>query len=194
LDFTTHTDSQLLKAIQQNDEQAFAELFHRYWENTYALTLARIRSEEVTKEIVQEIFISIWKKRSTLSIDHVPSYLFVATKNRIINYIASQTVLRKHQDYYNSFVPANANVTDNDVELNELMEALAYGIDQLPEKSRTIFKLNRMDGRSIWEIANILNLSEKAIQYHITQSIKKLRLHLKDYILAIAFYGLSCFI
>lgn len=183
LDFSTYTDHELLQAIQQHNEKAFAALFNRYWRTVHADTFARVRSEEVTKEIVQDLFVSLWNKRSTLSIYHLPSYLHAATKNRVLNYFESQNVLRKHWEYYKSCIPANENVTENDVDLNELMEALEDGIEQLPEKSKTIFRLNRLDGRSIPEIANVLNLSEKAIQYHITRSLKKLRLHLKDYIL-----------
>jgi len=189
LNHFTYSDFELLQAIRRNDEKAFAELFNRYWKNVYAIIFARVRSEEVTKEIVQDLFISLWNKRSTLAIDHVPSYLYAASKNRVINYVASQTVLKKHWDYYKTFIAAGTHVSENDVGLNELKEALEDGIEQLPEKSKKIFRLNRLDGKSITEIADILNLSEKAIQYHITQSIKKLRLHLKDYILAVIFMG-----
>ena len=45
--------------------------------------------------------------------------------------------------------------------------------------------MNRLEGHSIQEIANLLNLSEKAIQYHLTQSVKKLRVHLKNYIFSL---------
>ena len=183
MNYSTYSDFELLRAIRQNDQKAFGELFNRYWKNAYAIVFARVRSEEVTKEIVQDLFISLWNKRATLTIDHLPSYLYAASKNRVINYVASQTVLKKHWDYYKTFIVKDSNVSQNDVDLNELKEALEDGIELLPEKSKKIFRLNRLDGRSITEIANLLNLSEKAIQYHITQSIKKLRLHLKDYIL-----------
>jgi RNA polymerase sigma-70 factor (ECF subfamily) len=66
--------------------------------------------------------------------------------------------------------------------VNELMEVIETGMNQLPEKSKKIFKLHQFEGQSIAEIASSLNLSEKAIQYHIRQSSKQLRLHLKDYI------------
>lgn len=187
MNLSTHTDCELLEAVRQSDENAFAELFNRYWKKVHTITFARVRSEEITKEIVQDLFISLWDKRATLSINHFYSYLYTATRNRVLNHIAAQAVYKKHWDYYKTFVPENSNVTENDVELNELMAALENGLEHLPEKSKRIFKLNRLDGRSIPEIANILNLSEKAIQYHITQSTKKLRLHLKDYIL-LGFY------
>src|SRR5688572_31088675 len=152
------------------------------------MTYALVRSEKPTQEIVQDIFISLWDKRLTLSINHLPSYLYVTAKNRTLNYIASQITREKYWNYYKQFIPLQENVTANAVEFNELMEALEDGIEQLPEKSKKVFRLNHLEGHSISEISNLLNLSEKAIRYHLTQSVKKLRLHLKDYILVTCLY------
>ena len=185
---STLTDCELLEAVRQNDKKAFAELFKRYWKKVYAMTYALVRSEKQTQEIVQEIFISLWDKRLTLSINHLPSYLYVTVKNRTLNYISSQITREKYWNYYKQYIPLHENVTANAVEFNELMEALEDGIEQLPEKSKKVFRLNHLEGHSISEISNLLNLSEKAIRYHLTQSVKKLRLHLKDYILVACLY------
>jgi RNA polymerase sigma-70 factor (ECF subfamily) len=182
LNISTYTDCELLEAIQRDDKKAFSELVRRYWKQVHAMAYGRLRSMDVTQEIVQNLFISIWDKRATLSIQHLPSYLQAAIKNRVLNHVASQITRQRHWDYYKQFIPQQDNVTDHDVETSELMEALENGVDRLPEKSRKIFQLHQLEGRSISEIANSLNLSEKAIQYHIRQSTKQLRLHLKDYI------------
>jgi RNA polymerase sigma-70 factor (ECF subfamily) len=180
---STYSDDELLAAIRQDDEKAFAELIKRYWKSVHAMTYARVRSLDVTQDIVQKLFISIWDKRATLSIRHLPSYLNTATKNRVLNYIDSQLTHRKHWDYYKQFISHHDDVTEHDVQVNELMEALECGMNELPEKSKKIFRLHQLEGVSISEIARSLNLSEKAIQYHLTQSTKRLRLHLKDYML-----------
>lgn len=183
MNISTYSDSELLSAIQQDNERAFAELVRRYWKYVHAMTYARIRSLDATQEIVQNLFISIWDKRAKLAIEHLPSYMCVATKNRVLNYIQSQLTQKKHWDYYKQFIPRQDHVTEHDVEANELMEALENGLKELPEKSKKIFRLHQLEGQSIAEIARSLNLSEKAIQYHVTQSTKKLRIHLKEYII-----------
>jgi len=88
--------------------------------------------------------------------------------------------------YYKTFIPQKANTTDMAVQYGALLEAIEEGMSRLPEKSQTVFRLNRLEGHSVEEIARLLNLSEKAIQYHLTQSVKKLRVHLKNYILSAA--------
>jgi RNA polymerase sigma-70 factor (ECF subfamily) len=180
LTFSTYTDSELLAAIRENDQEAFAELFRRHWRKVHAMVWVRIRLQDAAQEIVQELFISLWEKRATLSISHLPSYLSSAVKNRVLNYIDSQTVRTRHWENYTRLTSEQDNVTQKDVELNELMEAVESGIEHLPEKSRRVYLLNQ-EGRSIKEISNLLHISEKAIEYHLAQSTKKLRFHLKDY-------------
>lgn len=185
MSFTTYTDLELLEAIRCNDEEAFAELFKRYWKKVHNMAYQRVRSEEVTAEIVQDLFIALWDKRASHSITHLPSYLYSAVKNKALNYMAAQVVRKNYWDYCKKFFLDRDNATENTVEFDELMEAIETGIEHLPEKSQKVFRLNRLEGRSIPEIADTLNLSEKAIQYHLTQSLKKLRLHLKDYIISV---------
>jgi RNA polymerase sigma-70 factor (family 1) len=187
----THTDDALLCAIRQDDEKAFAELFKRYWKKAYVMAYARVRSEEVTQEIVQDLFINIWDKRKSLTISHVPSYLYAAVKNRILNYLESQGIRRKHWEYYKNFIPAQDIVTEKQVGLNELMGAIENGLEGLTEKSKKVFQLSHLEGRSITEIAEMMHLSKKAIQYHLTQSTKKLRIHLKNYIILVAILVIS---
>ena len=186
--FSTHTDQELLQAIRHDDEKAFAELFKRHWRKVHALAYARVRSREVTEEIVQDLFISLWDKRATQSIQHLSSYLYQAVKFKALNYIESRLVQEKYWNYYKNFIPQKEDATEIAVQYDDLMEAIEHGMQQLPEKSQKVFRLNRLEGHSITEIARLLNLSEKAIQYHLTQSVKKLRLHLKNYMLSILIF------
>ena len=64
---------------------------------------------------------------------------------------------------------------------DDLSEAVEQAVNKLPEKSREVFRLSRLEGRSKKEIAKLLQLSEKAIEYHLTKSLKELRVQLKDY-------------
>lgn len=180
------TDVQLLEAIRHDNEEAFAELFKRYWKMVHDMASPRVRSEAVTAEIVQDLFISLWDKRASHSIRHLPSYFYTAVKNKALNYMEAQMVRKSYRDYYRKFFPGWDNITEKTVEFDDLMGAIETAMQQLPEKSRTIFQLNRLEGHSVTEIAHRLNLSEKAIGYHLTQSLKKLRVHLKDFLITLA--------
>lgn len=72
--------------------------------------------------------------------------------------------------------------TESSLTFHELSQAIEKAIATLPEKTRQVFRLSRFDHLSIREIATNLNISEKAVEYHITQSLKTLRFYLKDYL------------
>jgi len=184
--FKNHTDQDLLKAISEDNTKAFNEFFRRYWRHVHAMAYARVRSREVTEEIVQELFISLWSKRANLSIHNIHAYLYQAVKFKALNYIESKLVEEKYWMYYKTFIPQEDNQIEAALDYDGLMEDIERGMKHLPEKSQRVFRLHRIEGWSVSEIADLLNLSEKAIQYHITQSIKKLRVHLKNYILVLA--------
>lgn len=173
-----------MDAIRHDDDQAFAELFKRYGKQVYKMAYSRVRSREAAEEIVQNLFIAFWDKRTTQSIDNISSYFYTAVKHKVLNVIESQIVQKKYWDYYKNFIPRQENLTEQTVEFNELLAAIEKRMEYLPEKSKKVFRLNRLEGHSITEIANALNLSEKAIEYHLTRSLKELRLHLKDFIIS----------
>lgn len=181
-----HTDQELLEAISHDDESAFNELVRRYWKRVHIMTYARVRSKETTEEIVQELFTSLWDKRAKCTIKNLPSYLYQAVKFKSLNHFESKIVKEKYRARYRRLVLQKENIADKTVEYLDLVEAIEKGMTELPEKSKKVFKLHRMEGWSVPEIASLLNLSEKAIQYHLTQSVKRLRVHLLNHFVTLA--------
>ena len=83
------SDSQLLDAIQRNNQQAFEALFERYWEAMFNVVYTDVHSVEVSRAIVQDIFVCLWEKRAVLSKNHLRSYLLEDARNRSVNYLTS---------------------------------------------------------------------------------------------------------
>lgn len=182
--YSVYTDQELLQAIRNDNENAFSELFRRYWRKGYRMAYTRVRSKEATEEIVQDLFVTLWDKRASLAINNMSSYLYISVKHKVLNFIDSQLVHQKYQIYHKTFIQQQEDATERTVVFNELMGAIKEGLECLPEKSKEVFRLNRLEGRTISETADLLKLSRKAAQYHLTRSLKEMRLHLKDYILS----------
>ncbi len=183
--YQNDSDQHLWESIRQGDEKAFSELFSRYWDIAHRIAYSKVRSLETTQEIVQELFITLWDKRETLVVHNMPAFIATCIKNKAIKYIESQLVKEKYWAYYKTYIPQTECVTESELDFNELKEAMEASVEQLPAKSKKVFQLNRLHGRSIPEIAGMLNLSEKAIEYHLTRSLKHLRLHLRDFLMLI---------
>lgn len=186
--YKNYTDQQLLAFIKDDDDIAFAELYNRYSKKIRAQAFSKVNSLEATQEIVQDIFSDIWERRHVLDIQTVPNYLSVAVKYRVINYIKSTISFRKHSNFYKAFIKVSEEETLKAVQFNDLSTALEEGVQRLPEKTKLVFRLNRLEGKSITEIASKLNLSEKAIRYHISRSLKELRFHLKEFLISVMLF------
>jgi RNA polymerase sigma-70 factor (family 1) len=182
MDLRVLTDEILLQLLKANDEQAFKEIYTRYWKPVFETAWHRLASKETAKELVQTIFLRIWEKRHSIQITHLQGYLQTAIKNSVINNIEAALVHKKYLQHMVHTGSTACEGTESFLTFHELSEAIEKAIATLPEKTRQVFRLSRFHYLSIREIATRLNISEKAVEYHITQSLKTLRLYLKDYL------------
>ena len=89
-------EEMLLKLLKASDEKAFKEIYTRYWTQLYKSAYHKTRRHDVAEEIVQNIFVTLWEKRTTSSILHLESYLQTAVKYHVINYFKSFLVKEKY--------------------------------------------------------------------------------------------------
>ncbi len=183
---TDYNEKKLLNKLREGHVNAFEEIFKRYWHRLYVVAKAKLQSHDEAEEVIQSIFSTLWERREILFITNLSHYLHTAVKNRILNIIRSRITEEKYWNYYKTFFPVNHHTTEEAIDFSDLNDAVEEAVNLLPEKSRQVFKLSRMEGRSNAEIANLLKLSEKTIEYHLTRSIRELRVHLKDYMMFIS--------
>jgi RNA polymerase sigma factor (sigma-70 family) len=186
MDFSSYSDEDLLALIREDNRRAFDAFFKKHWRRAHGIIFSKLKSAEVTEEIVQDIFMMFWEKRHTLSITNFVHYLNAVIKYRVINHLEKEATSERYKAYYVKFNHIAENETEQAVAYNELLTLLENGVQHLPEKSQKAFRLNFLEGRSVGEIAKLLNLSEKAIQYHLTRSVRELKLHLKNFTLSVA--------
>lgn len=177
---TELTDEMLVKLLKASDEKAFKIIYERYWKSIYLTALKKLRSAHIAEELTQSLFVNIWERREKSSIINISSYLSSAIKYKIINYIESRYSSQGVIDEDMSDLMTD-NSTEDNILLSDLILTISNALQQLPVKTREVFKLSRFDHFSVREIASKMNLSEKAVEYHVTQSLKLLRIELKDF-------------
>lgn len=188
-----YTDDELLRLLKLGNEDAFDELYDRHSPTVRSLAYSKLTSIEAAREIVQNTFMHLWERRESLEIRALPNYLAVAVRYEVINHIKKQAHIQKYVDYCQSLENLIHDEAARDAELASLYEAIEQSLLRLPEKTQLIFKLSRVEYKSIAEIASLLNLSKQAIKYHITQSLKRLKSDLKEYIASITVLLLAYF-
>jgi RNA polymerase sigma-70 factor (family 1) len=179
------SEEEVLRGLRDGNQVAFEAIYKLYWHRLYLTAYSKVESHAEAEEIVQNIFSTLWEKRQTLLITNLGAYLQISVRNRIINHIRGRITQRKYWEYYKNYIPLGRESTADAVMYDDLAEAVEVAVNRLPEKSRQVFRLNRLEGKSIREIANLMKLSEKAIEYHLTKSIKELKVHLRDFILVL---------
>ena len=183
MNYKIFDDAILLKLLKAGDGAAFEEIYFRYSEPVFLAALKKVRSKTIAEELVQNLFISLWVKRETVQIQQLQSYLQSAIRYQVIDYIRSKIVRERYYQLAKEQMNVQENLSESRLLLNELSIAIDNTIKKLPQKTQEIFRLSRYEKRSIKEIAQYMNLSEKAVEYHVTQSLKFMRLHLKDFII-----------
>lgn len=159
-------------------EKEFERIYNVLWSKLYGVAYSYFKDRTTAQEVTQDVFVNLWLKRDSLpAIHNVEAYLLRSVKNRIYN----QFDKIHSREKLESIIPAMNVQTENteeEIVYSDTLEFVNHEIDQLPVMTKTIFRLSRFDRYTNHEIADRLQLSGKAVEYHITRALKKLRLRL----------------
>lgn len=180
MDYRLLEDDILIRLLKTSDEKAFGEIYKRNWFKLYSIGYKQTASQQEAEEMVQTLFERIWKNRETIVIKNLGAYLAVSLRNIFIDSIRKKTVEKKFQQNHN--IPISANLTEEKFNHTQLLYTVENLLQRLPEKTQTVFKLSRYEDKSVKEIASKLHLTEKAVEYHITKSLKLLKYYLRSYL------------
>lgn len=175
------TDTELVDLLKDDNADGFEVIYRRYWRSIFGFVFQQLGSKEDTEEIVHDLMLSIWQNRQQSKIQNLKVYLFIAARNLTNKFIKSQINLRKYREYQILHEVFEDFATTEIVNVSDLSSKIEKVMKQMPEKTAMIFKMSKIDELSVKNIALKMNLTEKAVEYHITKSLKTLRVHLKDY-------------
>ena len=168
--------------VAHGDESAFSEILCHYGSRIHPFIIRITRSEEVTEEIVQDVFVSLWKSREKLKeVDNYSSYIFTIAANKVFNYLKSKARREKHLKELANGKADFTNNTQEAIELHETRELIGQLLRQLPPQKKLIYKLTREEGLSHDEIAKQLHISKNTVKNHLVETLKFLRENLQRF-------------
>ncbi|MEM7572589.1 MAG: RNA polymerase sigma-70 factor [Bacteroidota bacterium] len=187
----TDADQQILEKLRQGDTMALDALFRKYYVRCCQGADRILRDPAAAEDVVQELFLSLWKRRATLPVmDNVRAYLLRATRNRSLNYLRDQARIPQG-DGEMPDLPTAANVASSDLELSELQARVDAAIDSLPERCRLVYVLCRLEEMSHKEVAASLEISTKTVENQMRRAYAFLREYLSLILLLPLMNGLS---
>ena len=167
-----YDERELLAEIASGNEKAFRKLFDSYKERFYAVAFKMTRSDEAAEDIVQDVFMNIWKNREhLLKVDHPSSYFFTAVYRKVYHHYRRLASERKFLQSA-SAVKETENTTDEMVLAHEYKEWVSQAITRLPPQQQLVFRLSKEEGMNREDIARQLEISPNTVKNHLSNALK----------------------
>ena len=171
-------DNDLALLLQQGHEPAFTEIYNRFWKKLYFIAYKLLKDTDVAEEIVQEVFLALWKKKDCLNINSLTQYLAAMTRYAVYRHLAKNKQCKEQED---AMFKLNANgFAEIDIDNKILLEIISKLSNQLPEKCRLVFQYNKLQDKSLVDVARQLNISQKTAEAHLTKALRLIRSNLGD--------------
>lgn len=162
--------------IMQIDKKQFEVLFHLYWKRMFSFAVKTVVEEEDAKEIVQDVFKSLWERRKDLELQNAERYLLRSVKLKTLEFLRNRgNRLRHHQVILQNKTPY---YEEDNFHYKELYNQLNTVVESLPNQCKNVFKMSREEGLTNKEIANNLLITERAVEYHISKALAVIKLKL----------------
>lgn len=178
----------LIQLFNAGDKASFESIFNQYFQRLCAFSYRYLKSTTTAEDLVQEVFISLWEKRARFDhVQAVKAFLYTATRNKCLNHLKHQDVLRKHEPILIRELESEHFFTNHVIE-EEVFGNLYTEISLLPEASQKIMVLV-LKGLKNREIADELQISENTVKTQKKIAYAKLKKNLNPVFQAI----LLCF-
>jgi RNA polymerase sigma-70 factor (ECF subfamily) len=168
-------DVLLLRILNDNDYQAFHQLFAKMYNPLCQFCVKFVHVREVAEELVSDVFYTIWKNRARIEVTSPRSYLFTAVRNRGFDHLRKmKKVMLCNLEEATHIATQCSNSQEVMVE-TELSKTIEQSISTLPKQCRLIFELSREHGLKYREIASQLKISIKTVETQMGRALKHLR-------------------
>lgn len=160
-----------LNGIKNGNELDFNKLYEKYKNLVYGVTFSILKNKEDSEEIVQKVFIKLWKmEKNKMPTNNEASWLYKVTKNETLNFLKEKKEEISIDELY--------YITHEDKELNEIIEKDTYNkiIVKLPLKEQEIVSLKILSKLSFREISIILNIPIGTVQWRYYKGLHTLKL------------------
>lgn len=179
-------DNDLVERIRNSDSNAFEELFFEYYNKLCGLAIQYVRSPELAKDCVQDVFLKIWRRREDWEIQYsLKVYLYQAVRNQSLNLVEKLKNRYEYSEKY--FEEKKFQVMEKPAGLASeewrLVEDIWKLVEEMPERRRMVFELHRKHGLRYKEIAQVMEISRKTVENHMGKALQQIRdnIDLSDY-------------
>lgn len=177
---TPEPDRVWAERIRGGDEAAYEASFRAHYAPLCAFANGLLDAPDVAEEVVQDVFVKLWRDRAALAIHTgLRAYLYAAVRNGALNHIARRRTerrayeasVREAEERQARFAPPAVEL----LERAEAAEAVNRAVERLPARCRLVVVLRWRHGLKHAEIAETLGISVKGVENHLARGLQALR-------------------
>lgn len=182
--------SNSINGLILGDEETYIFLFREYYVSLCSYSRRYVGRKDIAEEIVSDTFLKIWENRAALQINtSVKAYLFQAVCNNSLNYLRKLKKEEILDEYFLEtssenigFASISEEIDEQSLTMESINEKIEEAVSLLPEQQQKVFRLKRFEGKKNKEVAEIMGLSVKTIEMHLSKATLNLRKNLKEYL------------
>lgn len=173
------------------DLNIFNQFFTEYQQRFVFFACTYVHDEVVAEDFVIEAMMYYWENKDRLPADtNIPAYVLTTIKHKCIDHLRRQQIHQEATDdiarlylwELSNRITSLEEFEPKDIFTTEIQDIVDKTLNTLPKQSKRIFIMSRYENKSHKEIARLLNMTTKGVEFHISQTTKSLRLALKDYL------------
>lgn len=181
---------ELIKKLIIGDEETYIALFREYYVSLCSYSRRYVGRKDVAEEIVSDTFLKIWENKETLHItSSIKSYLFQAVCNNSLYYLRKLKKDLVLEEFFQDTESENIgfsfiaeDIDEHSLTMENIHSKIVEAVNLLPEQQQRVFRLKRFEGKKNKEVAEIMGLSIKTVEMHLSKATINLQKALKNYL------------
>jgi RNA polymerase sigma factor (sigma-70 family) len=174
-----HTDEQLVDHLRVDDRLAFEMIYKRYAHHLHSYIRRTLHDSDECKEIIQEIFESLWVRRHSVQIESLKAYLFTAARFLMAKYFRRARLIREYAEHFTLFEAAYESLPEHERDEEAAHDKLRRAIDGLADRCRVALQLRLDENLSYREIAERMNVTTGTVEGFIVKARNQLKAQLR---------------
>ena len=165
----------LIDIAVNNNRASFKRLYMFYYSKLFWFAKSFVKTDESAEEIIDDVFLNLWMQRARLmEINNFGNYCYTSVKNKSLNHIAKVQLTQVNIDDITMEVTDASATGEDNLICADITRVINNSLGKLSDQCRLVFKLVKEDGLKYREVADLLDLSVKTVEYHMGNALKQL--------------------
>ncbi|MDR1723327.1 MAG: RNA polymerase sigma-70 factor [Tannerella sp.] len=168
----------------------FNDFYNRNFQRSYLFAKSYVHDDMEAEDIAAEALIKIWEMSREKTIEKPLQLLFTILKNKSLDSLRHEEIRQRAMEELNEMGMRELSMRISTLEAcdpemaysEEIRRIYEKTVNAMPEQTRRIYLMSRSENLTRIEIANVIGMTKKGVEYHIAKAINALQISLKDYI------------